>query len=87
MLTVYLTNFIVVFFNLWAYLLIIYVILSLVSQETLSKMTFLLSLVAPVLRVIRRVIPPVAGMDFSPLIAIIAMDTMKFLLLLLVGKL
>ena len=69
--------------TLWTYLLaiFIYALLSLIAPGTYSPAQGLLvSLCEPVLRPFRRVIPPLGGLDLSPLWALIAIQTLLILL-------
>ena len=68
---------------LWFYFasLFIYVILSWVGQRGPNPMSSLLASVnEPVLRPLRRIIPPIAGLDLSPLIAILLIQALKIAL-------
>ena len=68
---------------LWIYfiLIIVEVILSWVGQHFRHPIVPLVyQLTGPVLRPIRRIIPPIAGIDLSPIFALIAI---RFLLLLI----
>lgn len=63
------------------FLIIVSVILSWISQGSRHPfIPLIFQLTEPVLRPIRRVIPPIAGIDLSPLFALIAI---RFLILLL----
>ncbi len=67
--------------NIYFFLIIAQVIISWVAAGQYNPMFALLSqVVEPALRPIRRLIPPIAGVDLSPLFAIIAIQV--FLLLL-----
>jgi len=67
--------------NIYFFLIIAQVIISWVAAGQYNPMFALLSqVVEPALRPIRRLIPPIAGLDLSPLFAIIAIQV--FLLLL-----
>ena len=69
--------------TLWTYLLAIFVyaLLSLIAPGTYSPAQGLLvSLCEPVLRPFRPVIPPLGGLDLSPLWALIAIQTLLILL-------
>ncbi len=64
---------------LWLYFvtILLYVILSWVSPGGRSAVNAMLStLNAPLLRPVRRVIPPIAGLDLSPLIVLIAIQAL-----------
>jgi len=68
---------------LWTYLwaILFYALLSLIAPGGYSPLQSLLStLCEPVLRPIRRVIPAVAGLDLSPLWALIAIQALLILL-------
>jgi YggT family protein len=68
---------------LWFYFvsLLIYVILSWVAQRGPNPMgSILASINAPLLRPLRRIIPPIAGLDLSPLIAILLIQAIRIAL-------
>ena len=68
---------------LWTYFfaIFIYALLSMVAPGTYSPAQGLLvSLSEPVLRPFRRLIPPLGGLDLSPLWAVIAIQTLLILL-------
>ena len=68
---------------IWFYifLMIIYALLSFIAPGTYSPVTGLLSsLCEPLLRPLRRILPAVGGLDFSPLVAIIALRSLLFLI-------
>jgi YggT family protein len=63
------------------YAILLYAILSMVAPGGYSPVQSLLtSLCEPVLRPFRRIIPPIAGIDFSPLWALIAIQALLILL-------
>ena len=69
-------------FNIFVFAIIIRTILSWVSPMSYNAATSLLhSLTDPMLRVVQRVIPPIAGIDLSPLVALIGLQVMKMVLL------
>lgn len=69
-------------FNIFVFAIIIRAILSWVSPTAYNATTSLLhSLTEPMLRVVQRVIPPVSGIDLSPLVALIGLQIMKMVLL------
>ncbi len=68
--------------NIVFFAIIIQVILSWVAPGTHNPVASLLfALTQPVLRPIQRVVPPIGGLDLSPLVAIIALQLLKMLLL------
>lgn len=69
--------------TLWTYTgaIVIYALLSFVAPGTYSPAQELLqSLCEPVLRPFRRIIPPLGGIDFSPLWALILITTTRILI-------
>ncbi len=75
-------------FSVFLFAIIIQAILSWVSPHTHNPMTGLLfSLTNPVLTPFRRLLPPVSGLDLSPLLAILAIQVAKMLVLPLFGVL
>lgn len=68
---------------LWLYIvaIFIYVILSWVSQGGYNPMMrALFDIVNPVLGAVRRYIPPIGGLDLSPLVVLIVFQTVVYLL-------
>lgn len=73
-------------FGVFMFAIIIQVILSWVNPGNYNPVTALLySITSPVLRPIQKVIPPVAGIDLSPLVAIIALQVLRMLVMPLLG--
>lgn len=67
--------------NVFFYAILIQAILSWVSPGSYNPMTSLLySLNAPILRPAQRLIPPVSGIDLSPLVVLIALQLLHMLL-------
>jgi YggT family protein len=61
--------------------LLVYVVLSWVAPDVRNPVIQLLSRVCePVLRPVRRLIPPLGGLDLSPLIVLIALQALRILL-------
>lgn len=68
--------------NIFLFAIFVQVILSWVNPGTYNPAVSLLySITEPVLRPCRKLIPPVSGMDLSPLVALIAIQLAKMLLL------
>ncbi|MEO8445738.1 MAG: YggT family protein [Gammaproteobacteria bacterium] len=68
-------------FNVFIWSIIIYVVLSWVSPGGYNPgMAIVAALVEPVLAPFRRVIPPVGGLDLSPLFALLALQALSMLL-------
>lgn len=66
---------------LYTVLIFIYALLSFVAPGVRSPATALLaSLCEPVLMPLRRVLPVVGGLDFSPLVAIVALQALRLLI-------
>jgi YggT family protein len=69
------------FFNVYIFSILIQVVLSWIGPGTYNPLTALLhSLTEPVLRPFQRLIAPIAGIDLSPLFAVIALQLMQILL-------
>lgn len=69
--------------TLWLYTIIIvaYVILSWVAQAHYSPIAMILGqIVGPVLRPVRRILPPIAGLDLSPLVVLIVIQAVAIAL-------
>jgi len=72
--------------NVFIFAIFVQVILSWINPGTYNPVNALLnSLTSPVLRPIQRVIPPVSGMDLSPLFALIGLQVLKMLVAPLLG--
>lgn len=68
-------------FNVFIFAILIQVVISWINPGAYNPLTSLLySLTEPVLRPARRVIPPIGGLDLSPLAAIIALQVLKMLI-------
>jgi len=68
--------------NVFLFSIFIQVIISWINPGTFNPVVSLLySITEPILRPCRRLIPPMAGMDLSPLVALIAIQLAKMLLL------
>lgn len=69
-------------FNIYIFAIIIMAILSWVNPGTYNPVTGLLySLTEPVIRPFRKLLPPMGGMDLTPMLAIIALYVLKMLVL------
>jgi len=69
--------------TLWFYivLIFIYALMSFIAPRTYSPVVGLLSsLCEPLLAPLRRILPTVGGLDFSPLVAIIVLRALLFLI-------
>jgi YggT family protein len=72
--------------NVYFFAIIIQVILSWVSPGSYNPVNSLLySLTNPILRPIQRVIPPISGIDLSPLFAILGLQVVRMLIMPLLG--
>lgn len=61
--------------NLYVLLIVFYVFTSWIGMDPWHPARrFLASLVEPLLNPLRRVLPPVGGLDFSPLVAILLLE-------------
>ena len=70
------------FLNVLLFSIFIQVIVSWISPGTYNPaISLLYSLTEPVLRPCRRLIPPISGLDLSPLVALIGIQLIKMLLL------
>jgi len=68
--------------NIFLVAIIVQVILSWVAPRGYNPVVSLIySLTEPVLRPARRLLPPISGIDFSPLVAFLAMNLIKILLI------
>jgi YggT family protein len=65
--------------NAYFWAIVIYAVLSMIAPGGYSPMQSLLAaLCEPVLRPFRRIVPPIAGLDFSPLWACIAIQALLY---------
>jgi len=72
-----LLRFVLAVLRLYFFALVVYVILSWVSQDMTHPLTRVLSaLCDPLLRPIRRIIPTVGGFDLSPVVVLIALQAL-----------
>jgi YggT family protein len=72
--------------NVYLVAIIVQVIISWVNPGSYNPVSALLhSLTEPVLRPIRQLLPPIAGIDLSPLLALIGLQVLKMLILPLLG--
>ena len=73
-------------FNVFIFAIVIQVILSWINPGNYNPVNALLtSITSPVMGPIRRLIPPVSGIDLSPLVALIGLQVLKMLVLPLLG--
>jgi YggT family protein len=72
--------------NIFLFSIVVMVVLSWINPGTYTPVGALLhSLTTPVLAPFQRIIPPVAGMDLSPLFALIGLQVLKMLIHPLIG--
>ncbi|WP_127474536.1 YggT family protein [Sulfurivermis fontis] len=75
-------------FSVFIFAILIQAILSWITPGTYNPVTSVLfSLTEPVLRRVRRVIPPISGFDLSPLVAILGLQVVRMLVMPLFGVL
>lgn len=75
-------------FKVFIYGVVIQAILSWINPGTYNPAVSLLySLTEPVLRPVRKLLPPIGGMDLSPLLAVLALEVLRRLLVPLLGAL
>lgn len=68
--------------NVFLFAILIQVILSWINPGTYNPaISLVYSITEPVLRPCRRLLPPISGMDFSPIIALIGIQLAKMLIL------
>ncbi len=79
--------FIKIFFELLGFAIIVRVILSWLGGRVQNKFTvFIHEVTEPVLAFFKKILPPMGMFDLAPLVALIALDLIKNLLLYLLGK-
>ena len=72
--------------NVFIFAIIVQIILSWINPGTYTSVTSLLySLTSPVLRPIQKLIPPLSGIDLSPLFALLGLQVLRMLVLPLIG--
>ena len=77
---------VVLAFNVFIFAIVIQVIISWVNPGTYNPVNALLhSITRPVLAPVQRLIPPVSGIDLSPLVALIGLQVLKMLVMPLLG--
>ena len=77
---------VVLAFNVFIFAIIIQVIISWVSPGTYNPVNALLySITRPIMAPVQRLIPPISGIDLSPLVALIGLQVLKMLVLPLLG--
>ena len=68
--------------NIFFFAIIVHVVLSWISQGGSNPIALLLfSLTQPILKPIQRFVPPIGGLDLSPVVAIIGLQLLKLLIL------
>lgn len=73
-------------FNIYTWLIIIYTLLSWIPNAYNTKFAaFLNKIVGPYLNIFDRFIPPIMGISFSPIVAIIVLQFVEKGLLMFVG--
>jgi YggT family protein len=81
-------NIINIMFTVYVYLIIVQVILSWVPHNpSQSIFRFIDEATEPILAFCRRLIPPVGGIDFSPMIAILAVELVRRVVLSIIASL
>ncbi len=88
----YIASFISIFFDLLSFAILLRVILSWIDGNSgggfIGRLKMILyDVTEPVLSVFRKIIPRAGMLDFSPIVAIIALDLLKVLILSLVSSL
>jgi len=66
--------------NVFVFTLVVQAVLSWVTNETTPVTALLWSFTEPVLRPLRSILPPIGGLDLSPLIAVVLLIVLKMLL-------
>ncbi|MBI5462017.1 MAG: YggT family protein [Gammaproteobacteria bacterium] len=75
-------------FKVFIYSIVIQALLSWINPGTYNPAVNLLhSLTEPVLRPVRRLLPPIGGMDLSPLLAVLVLEVLRRLIVPLLGAL
>ena len=77
---------VVLAFNVFIFAIVIQVIISWVNPGSYNPVNALLhSITRPVLAPVQRFIPPISGIDLSPLVALIGLQVLKMLVVPLLG--
>jgi len=75
-------------FSVFIFAILIQAILSWITPGTYNPVTSVLfSLTEPVLRPVRRLLPPISGFDLSPLVALLGLQVIRMLVMPLFGAL
>jgi len=78
----YLANFINILFTVLNFAILIRVLISWIHVDPRNPLIQLLfAITEPILAPFRRLIPPAAGLDFSPIVAFFALELLRRLLL------
>ncbi len=86
MLIVYLGAFIKIFFDILSFLIIVKVLMSWFPHRPHNAVfDFITEVTNPVLSLAKKVTPPIGMIDLSPIIALVALDLLKTLLLALLN--
>ncbi len=78
----FLIQFTNIFFNLLTWAIIARILLSWFRASPGGRFSqFLYSVTEPILRIARRILPPIGMMDFSPILALIVLDILRGLII------
>lgn len=80
----YIDSLIHIVFNIFTFIIIADAVVSFVLPPYNPIRSFLDRIVNPLLDPIRRLIPPIAGFDFSPIILLLALQLFEYLLVQLI---
>lgn len=88
MLIVYLAEFVKIFFNILSFLIIVRVLMSWFPHRPHNRLfDFITDATNPVMRLARKITPPIGMLDLSPVIALLAISLLQTLLLSLLASL
>jgi YggT family protein len=83
----YVINFVLLFVRIFSYAIIGRVIMSWIDQPGTMRITIILrDITEPVLGPLRRILPSMGGLDFTPIIAMLLLQALESLIVSAVGR-
>lgn len=83
----YVINFVLLFVRIFSYAIIGRVIMSWIDQPGAMRITIILrEITEPVLGPLRRILPNMGGLDFTPIVAMLLLQALESLIVSAVGR-
>ncbi len=83
----YVINFVLLFVRIFSYAIIGRVIMSWIDQPGAMRITVILrEITEPVLGPLRRILPNMGGLDFTPIVAMLLLQALESLIVSAVGR-